>query len=37
MRQGERFLVISQKLFRMLIKSDKELLWQCRPVQLIDS
>ena len=37
MRQGGRFLVISQKLFRMLIKSDKELLWQCRPVQLVDS
>lgn len=36
MRQGGRFLVVSQKVFRLLIKFDKELLWMCRPVILVD-
>lgn len=36
MRQGERFLVVSRKVFRLLIRFDKDLLWMCRPVSLVD-
>lgn len=35
-RQGERWLVVSQKVFRLLIGLDKDIVWMGRPVVFVD-
>ena len=33
---GKRFIVISQRMFRLLVKIDKEMQWNCQPVRFVD-
>lgn len=35
-RRGIRSIVISQRMFRLLVKIDKEILWDCQPVRFVN-
>ena len=34
-RRGVRSILISQRVFRLLVKKDKEILWNCHPVRFV--
>ena len=36
MRRGSRSLVISQRVFRLLAKLEREFPWYCNPIQFVD-